>query len=247
MRRTLAFAALALAVVAALGACVGIQVVCPGGTEGQRRIFSGGAQTEWCHRADGVRQGLEVRSYENGRPMLEGAYVDGARAGEWAYYTNEGPEWRRDRWQDGALLAKTIALPPRLPNGEAIDPSAPTHSLVIELAAADPPLGRAAREEALPTFAAWYDDGKPRVLGRYDREGFRTRTWRFWYEGGGLAREVTYDGGVRSGLFREWHPNGRAKTDGAYVDGERDGRWRRWDEAGRLVADQTFTHVMLPP
>lgn len=247
MRRALSFAALALAVVAALDACVGIQIVCPAGTEGQRRIFSGGAEAEWCHRGDGVRQGLELRSYEDGGKMLEGAYLDGARVGEWAYTTKDGVEWRRDRWEDGALVAKTIALPAPPPNGPAVDVTAPTPSLVIRLASADPTLGRAVREQELPTFAVWYEDGKPRVLGHYDREGFRTRTWQFWYEGGGLAREVMYDGGVRNGSFREWHANGRAKTDGAYVDGERDGRWLRWDDTGRLVADQTYTHAMLPP
>ncbi len=247
MRRALAFGALGLALVAALDACVGIQIACPAGTEGQRRVFSGGAEAEWCHRDDGVRQGLEVRSYEAGGRMLVGAYLDGARFGEWAYTTKDGLEWRRDRWEDGALVAKTVEPPPRPPNEPPVDVSQPTSSLIISLAAADPTLGRAVREDELPAFAVWYDDGKPRVLGRYDREGFRTRIWRFWYEGGVLAREVTYDAGVRSGAFREWHPNGAAKTDGAYAEGERDGRWRRWDDRGRLVADETFTHAMLPP
>lgn len=245
--RALAFVALGLALVVALDACVGIQIICPAGTEGQRRIFSGGAEAEWCHRDDGVRQGLELRSYESGGKMLLGAYLDGARFGEWAYYTKDGVEWRRDRWEDGALVAKTITLPETSPNLVAVDVSAPTDSLVIRLAAADPTLGRAVRDADLPSFAAWYGDGKPRVLGRYDGEGFRTRVWQFWLEGGSLAREVTYDGGVRDGAFREWHANGRAKTDGQYAAGERDGRWRRWDETGRLVADQTFTHAMLPP
>jgi hypothetical protein len=247
MKRALAFLALGLGVVAALDACVGLQIVCPVGTLGQRRMFSGGAEAEWCHRGDGVRQGIELRSYESGERMLLGAYLDGARTGEWAYYTKDEVEWRRDRWEDGALIGKTLTLPARPPNEAAVDVSAPTESLVVSLSSADPTLGRAVRQDELPVFAVWYGDGKPRVLGRYDREGFRTRVWQFWYEGGGLAREITYDAGLRDGAFQEWHANGRAKTDGAYVAGERDGRWRRWDEAGRLVADQTFAHAMLPP
>jgi antitoxin component YwqK of YwqJK toxin-antitoxin module len=245
VKRALAFAGLAVAVVATLWACAEIQIACPEGTGPQRRVFSGGAEAEWCRRGDGVRQGLEVRYYESGAKMIEGAYVDGARFGEWFYYPSEGPAWRRDRWEDGALVEKKIELPPRGADQPAVDVLAPTDSLIIKLAAADPTLTRTIRQEELPSFAVWYGSGKPRVLGRYDRDGFRVRTWLFWYEGGGLAREVMYESGVRQGLFREWYENGGAKTDGAYDDGERDGRWRRWDEAGRLASDRTYTHAMV--
>ncbi len=249
MRRAASFAGLGVALVSGLWACAEIQIVCPEGTGPQRRVFSGGAEAEWCHRGDGVRQGLEVRYYETGAKMIEGAYLDGARFGEWRYYPSEGPAWRRDRWEDGALVEKKIDLPPRAANQPAVDVLAPTTSLIVSLGSADPTLGRMARlpEAELPTFAVWYGGGKPRVLGHYDGDGFRTRTWRFWYENGTLAREVMYDAGVRHGQFREWHDNGQAKTDGSYDDGERDGRWRRWDEGGKLVSDQTYAHVMVPP
>jgi antitoxin component YwqK of YwqJK toxin-antitoxin module len=249
VRRAASFVCLGVAIVLGLWACAEIQIVCPEGTGPQRRVFSGGAEAEWCHRGDGVRQGLEVRYYETGAKMIEGAYLDGARFGEWHYYPSEGPAWRRDRWEDGALVEKKIDLPPRAANQPAVDVLAPTTSLVVSLGSADPALGRLARlpEAELPTFAAWYGGGKPRVLGRYDGDGFRTHAWRFWYENGTLAREVVYDAGVRHGPFREWHENGRAKTDGSYDDGERDGRWRRWDEGGKLVSDQTYAHAMVSP
>jgi hypothetical protein len=240
---------LAIVFIAALPACAEFQIVCPAGTGPHRRVFSGGAETDWCNRPDGVRDGAEVRYYESGARMLEGAYVDGARFGEWFYFPTEGPPWRRDRWEDGALVEKTIQLPPRSANQPAVDPTAPTESLVIKLGAADPTLGRTTRqvEAELPAFSVFYGGGKPRVLGHYDRDGLRTRAWRFWYENGTLAREITYDGGVRHGPFQEWHENGQAKTDGAYEDGERDGRWRRWDESGKLVSDQAYARGMVAP
>jgi antitoxin component YwqK of YwqJK toxin-antitoxin module len=247
VRRALGFAGLAGAIVASLWACAEMQIVCPEGTGAQRRIFSGGAEAEWCHRGDGVRQGLEIRYYESGAKMLEGAYLDGARSGEWHYYPSEGPAWRRDRWEDGALVEKKIEPPPRGANQGPIDPTAPTSSLIVSLGSSDPTLGRTIRSEELPAFAVWYATGKPRVLGHYDRDGYRTRTWQFWHESGGLAREVTYDAGVRHGGFLEWHENGQPRTDGAYDDGERDGRWRRWDETGKLVSDQTWAHGMVAP
>jgi hypothetical protein len=226
--------------------CAGFSAVCPQGTAARRRVFSGGAETEWCYREDGVHQGPELSFYESGRAMTEGGYVDGARSGDWRYYMANGWAWRLDRWEDGAILEKRIAMPERTPGGPPVDVLAPTDSMQIKLASADPLLGRTVRAEELPSFAAWYPDGRPRVLGRYDADGLRTGTWRFWYEGGGLAREVDFDAGVRHRMFREWHPNGKAKTDGGYDAGERDGRWRRWDETGKLVSDQVYGHAMVP-
>jgi len=245
VRRALAFLGLGLALALGRWACAEIKVVCPEGTGAHRRVFSGGAEAEFCNRPDGVRQGLEVRYYENGARMLQGAYLDGARFGEWQYFPSEGPAWRFDRWEDGALVEKKVQLPPRGANEPPVDPTAPTSSLIVSLGSSDPTLGRRMRGEELPTFAVWYGSGKPRVLGHYDGDGFRTRTWQFWFGSGALAREVTYDAGVRHGEFREWHENGQPKTDGAYEDGERDGRWRRWDDTGKLVSDQTFAHGMV--
>ncbi len=238
----------ALLAFASMGAtgCAGVQTECPLGTEAKRRIFSGGAESEWCYRADGVHQGPEVRYYESGTRMIEGAYLDGVRQGEWHYTTRDGFLWRRDRWEDGALVDKHIE-PIARPNAPPGDLFAPTDSMVIKLASADPTLGRTSRQDELPSFAAWYGNGKPRVLGHYDRDGLRTSTWWFWYEDGQVARQVDYDAGVRHRMFREWHQSGRSKTDGFYLDGERDGQWRRWDEQGRLVAAQEYGHGMLPP
>jgi uncharacterized protein len=232
--------------IAALAACAGIRTVCPAGTAGRRRIFSGGAEAEWCHRADGVHHGPEVRYYENGSKMIEGTYLDGVRHGEWGYWMAEGGRpWRRDRWEDGALVGKKIELPAGVSSG--VDVLGPTSSNIIKTASADPLLDRTVRANELPIFAVWYDDGKPRVLGHYDRDGLRTKTWLFWHQGGRPAREVAFESGMRQGVFREWHANGRAKTDGAYAEGERDGRWRRWDEDGRVVADQVYARVMVSP
>ena len=133
---------------------------------------------------------------------------------------------------DGIALTVGIAAAamPAPAAAETRTPDAPAPT--VKLASADPGLGRSAREGRdgeLPTFTSWYGDGKPRVVGQYDRDGLRTRTWRFWHEGGVVVRAVSYDAGVRHGSFKEWYPDGRPKTDGAYVDGERDGRWLRWD------------------
>src|SRR3982751_81910 len=47
----------ACAALAVLACAQSFQAVCPQGTAARRRVFSGGAETEWCYREDGVRQG----------------------------------------------------------------------------------------------------------------------------------------------------------------------------------------------
>jgi antitoxin component YwqK of YwqJK toxin-antitoxin module len=219
-----------VAVGAGLAACAGPQTRCPAGTSVARRIYGGGGETEWCHREDGTRQGPEARFYESGAKMVEGEFVDGAQSGVWRYYSSDGTVWREDRWDDGALVARKID-----PRAARPDAFAPTSSGVIKLAAADPLLGRTARGRGGGVFEARYPDGKPRVAGRYDGDGLRTGTWRFWYADGRIAREVECDAGVRHGTFREWHASGAPKTEGSFQQGEPDGLWRRWDEAGRLT------------
>jgi antitoxin component YwqK of YwqJK toxin-antitoxin module len=232
---------------AGVGSCAETQTVCPEGTDVTRRIFSGGGEVEWCRREDGVRQGGEGRYYENGATMIEGSYLDGAREGLWRYYAQgRRAPWREDRWEDGAMVDQRLDAR-ATEMGAGADLMEPTSSGVIKLVSADPRLGRLARAADLPPFAVWYDNGRPRVLGHYDADGLRSGTWRYWFEAGGLTREVDYDAGVRHRLFREWHANGRPKTDGFYLDGERSGRWRRWNEVGQVVDDHDYTHVMLPP
>jgi antitoxin component YwqK of YwqJK toxin-antitoxin module len=229
-------AAVAAVVAIALGAgCAGPHTQCPAGTGVTRRIYSGGAEAEWCHREDGIRQGPEVRFFESGAKMLEGEYADGAQQGLWRYYFNDGTVWREDRWDDGALVARKIDPRAARITGAAREPLARTSSGIFKLAGADPLLGRTARGRDGGLFEVRYPDGKPRVSGHYDGDGLRTATWRFWYAGGRLAREVDYQGGVRDRGFREWHPNGAPRTEGSYQEGEPDGHWRRWDEGGRLT------------
>jgi hypothetical protein len=217
------------------GACAAPYTQCPEGTDVTRRILSGGSEAEWCHREDGVRQGPEVRFYESGARMVEGAYLDGVLHGVWRYYFNEGSVWREDRWEDGALIAKRIDPRAARLSPEQREALGPTSSGIIKLASADPLLGRTARQRGGGVFETWYPNGKPRMSGHYDGDGLRTGTWRFWYESGGLAREVDYQGGVRHRAFREWYESGAPQTDGFYIDGERNGVWRAWDRSGRAM------------
>jgi hypothetical protein len=221
-------------------ACVTPRTVCPIGTDLVRHVYSGGAEAEWCGRPDGVRQGPETRIYENGTELLSGGYVDGAQSGVWRYRFNDGRNWRAERWDDGALIQKTIDPDVARMSPAELDALGPTTSGIIKLASHDPVIGGPAGDFGGTPFVSYFGNGRPRLVGSTDREGLRTGIWRFWFEDGDPAREIEYLGGVREGTAREWVQGGRPAAEGSYRAGERDGRWRFWNERGQVTAEVVY-------
>ena len=118
----------------ALGGCATARTNCPLGTELARRIYSGGAEAEYCHRPDGVRQGPETRYYESGAEHVTGEYVDGAQSGVWRFRFSNGRNWRAERWDDGALVGKTVDPSVARLSPEQLEALGPTSSNIIKLA-----------------------------------------------------------------------------------------------------------------
>jgi antitoxin component YwqK of YwqJK toxin-antitoxin module len=220
-----------------LGACATPGTLCPDGTTLTRRIYSGGAETEWCRRPDGARQGPERRYYESGVELASGDYVDGAQSGVWRYRFNNSRNWRAERWDDGALVQATIDPAVARMSPDELAALGPTTSGIIKLAAHDPLPGSETRDAPGATFVSRFSNGRPQVAGSYDALGLRMGIWRFWFEDGRPAREIEFLGGVREHAAREWYPGGNPAAEGFYVAGARDGRWRFWDQRGQLTAD----------
>jgi antitoxin component YwqK of YwqJK toxin-antitoxin module len=230
-RWALAGAALAAA------ACATPRTQCPLGTSLARRIYSGGAEAEWCRRPDGVRHGPETRYFESGAELASGEYVDGALGGVWRYRFTNGRNWRADRWDDGALTAKTVDPNVAQMSPAELDKLGVTSSGIIKLASNDPLL---ARDRPVAPFAGMHPNGRIRVAGSYDADGLRTGVWRFWFEDGRPDREIEYLAGVRERGARAWHPSGAPATEGGYMAGEREGIWRWWDAQGRYLGEATY-------
>ena len=229
------------ALVAAAGGCATARTKCPVGTDLARHIYSGGAEAEYCHRPDGIRQGPETRYYESGAEHVAGEYVDGAQSGVWRFRFSDGRNWRAERWDDGALVAKNVDPAVASLTPEQIEALGPTSSNIIKLASHDPRVFRESRERGGGTFAVRWDNGQPRVSGDYDAEGLRVGVWKFWNEDGKLAREVEYLSGIRERAAREWHPNGTLAVEGFYVAGEREGQWRWWDANGKITRETAYS------
>jgi hypothetical protein len=237
-----------VAVIGATAACATAPPVvpCPAGARLARHVFAGGGEAEWCHRPDGARQGPESRFYESGALSLSGEYSDGALTGVWRYRFNDGRNWRADRWEDGALVDKTVDPSVARMSPAELARLGPTTSGIIKLASHDALTAEQAVERGGATFVAHHPNGRPRVAGRYDADGLRTGVWRFWYEDGRPARELEFFAGVRERGAREWHPNGKLAAEGSYAAGERQGRWRFFDPQGRLTSELDYDAAPAP-
>ena len=102
---------------------------CPSASSRRAFEYASGGSTEWCVDTNGLRQGPTRSYYSNGRLLFSGEYIDGAVNGTATHYLNDGTVWRRDKWEEGALLEmwvnpETMALSreqliERGPSGEA--------------------------------------------------------------------------------------------------------------------------------
>ena len=207
-----------LAGVAWLTGCATARTTCPLGTELTRRIYSGGGEAEYCHRPDGVRQGAETRYYESGAEHVAGEYIDGTQSGVWRYRFSNGRNWRAERWDDGALVSKTVDPAVARMSPEELEALGPTRSMIIKLASHDPRLAREAREQRRGRLRrSTTPTGGRASPATTTATACASGIWRFWYEDGHLAREIEYLAGVREHAAREWHPNGAPAVEGFYV------------------------------
>src|SRR4051794_28830195 len=100
-----AFLALTTAMLLHSGGATGHALECPSGTSRHSFAYSSG-EKKWCARPNGLRHGPAGSYYSNGQLLFSGEYVDGAADGIAVYYLNEGTLWRRDTWNEGALISK---------------------------------------------------------------------------------------------------------------------------------------------
>jgi antitoxin component YwqK of YwqJK toxin-antitoxin module len=113
------------------------------------------------------------------------------------------------------------APPPPLPGAEPA-PSSP---------APPPPAAGPGAQEG--SYAEWYENGAPRLLGAYSA-GRKHGVWITWYEDGVVAEKVTYEMGVEHGSVERFHPGGAPRERGSYEHGTRTGVWETWHEDGSL-------------
>ncbi len=80
----------------------------------------------------------------------------------------------------------------------------------------------------------YWENGKVRVEGGFDREGQKDGVWTAWYDNGIRWSEGNFKAGRAEGEYRAWHENGQVFYEGQMKDDERIGKWRFYSPEGQL-------------
>jgi hypothetical protein len=217
---------------------VGGALECPSDTTGHSFTYTSGAMmSAWCALVNDLKHGPSRSYYSNGQLTFVGEYVDGAAHATAVYYLNDGTIWRRDLWNEGALVSKWLNPETMVLSREemlrrgAVD----VGNDVGRITACAPLDRRPECKPALPSpvVVLRYTNGRRRARGAVS-DGLRTDRWTYWYASGALAKRAEFFGGQLSGVYQEWYENGRPSSEGEYLSGEKVGVWLYWSRTGKI-------------
>lgn len=208
---------------------------CPKGTRAQVQKLGGRARQERCvRRADGVLHGPYRRTKRDGSLAEAGAYADGERTGPWTHrflLSSDSGRYVAGH-KDGPWITalftgerQEMAYRAGLLHGELRKTDARGKVLERERYADGQPDG---------AWSGLWPDGRKRFEGSWSA-GKRVGTWRWWYEDGGLERELGYLDGLEHGPSRQNWPGGAPWEQGSYDRGERDGPWSATLDDGTML------------
>ncbi len=105
---------------------------------------------------------------------------------------------------------------------------------------AAPPKGHAIWCEAAGVldgpYTRFHADGKPAVVGTYDR-GMRTGRWTMWHASGGVAAHGEYERGQPVGVWSTWRASGAPLERGALAGTRKRGMWLTWTDPQAMSTD----------
>ena len=85
----------------------------------------------------------------------------------------------------------------------------------------------------------WYANGKPMLLGRFDK-GKRQGRWTHFWDSGKKRIQCSFVNGTRSGPFMRWYDDATQRETGTLVKGRRVGIWTEFHENGQKSMVMTY-------
>ena len=83
----------------------------------------------------------------------------------------------------------------------------------------------------------YYENGKEKMEGSYNKDKKKHGKWLYWREDGKKWSEGYFFEGKDDGMRRTWHENGAKHYEGRYDKGTRVGTWKFYDESGKMVKE----------
>ncbi len=85
--------------------------------------------------------------------------------------------------------------------------------------------GKYDRDKRIGEWKFYHENGNLEQIGKYNEEGKYHGEWKWFYENGNLLREESYYNGFADGLMTEYDENRNIIAQGDYIEGLENGFW----------------------
>ena len=165
--------------------------------------------------AEGYRNGLWIRVYDDGALYYRGLFEHGMPTGEWWFFR-----------PDGSALSRMDQHPD----------SARTHAFMFDTKGNVVAMGNYLNPQLRLKAGALEERPAPPV---------KHGKWSFYDNKGRLASVVHYRAGTKHGLDETYRTNGRVLSTGNHVEGQKHGPWKRFTDTGNLKELLTYKNGVL--
>ncbi|HEX4149783.1 MAG TPA: hypothetical protein VHY20_12380, partial [Pirellulales bacterium] len=203
----------------------------------QRQVIS------WQY-SHGLRHGVSVWWFPNGRKWREAEYTQGENDGLFSEWNPQERVVASEQYIDGRRLGSKIE---RYESGEKKVEA--QYLFARELTRLDEnwwngysrlqSTGKEGRDIRQGRLVTYFTNGQKAMQANY-RNDQPDGAFVWWRSNGQKAIEGQYSGGKQTGDWAWWHANGQKWIQGDYQAGKQVGRWTWWTDRGSVVEAAQF-------
>lgn len=194
---------------------------------------------------NGVKQGIWVEFWENGKIKQETNYVDGKIEGYIKKYDRLGRQIASQRYENGQKVVITQTQPQNLEN-KVVEKNQYYENGSIKKQGSyidNKPVGvhkeynETGKVEHVKVFE---QPGILKAVGALDSTGKRTGEWEFFYEDGKIKSRGKYNKSRKEGKWTYYYHSGKIEQEGNYKKDSYQGQWRWYYENDKLHRDENY-------
>lgn len=193
----------------------------------------------------GKKNGTWKYYYTSGIIRKEGTYKHGLENGYFKEYDKDGNLLTTSKYIDGILqedvaeLAKLDVRKDYYPDGKV--KIAATYNKEGKLEG----IRREYAEDGSIEKSYIFKNGTMIGEGIVTEKGEKNGYWKEYYDDGKLRAEGKYNKDKKTGNWKYYYRNGGTEQEGAYKDGKPEGPWRWYYETGELLREENYFNGLL--
>lgn len=189
---------------------------------------------------NGLRQGVWVTFWPNGKIRQDGTYRDDKKNGYFKDYAENGDLIRVTKYvediaqPDAAEVTKLQVINEYYPDGKI-------KTTTMYRNGVEEGVKREFRPDGTVERSVEYHAGAVIGEGAVLEDGSRDGPWKEFYSDGSLRAEGKYENGKRTGEWKFYHPNGKTEQAGKFTkSGKPEGTWRWYYDNGQLLREESY-------